>query len=76
MEPLSLLGLEFVKLEEGTLMKVPTLLRIDCWQTSKAVWIRPYPLSVFTPSLTNPEAAEWRLLTLESQSCTCSRLLA
>ena len=54
-EPLSLplLGLLDV-VEEGVgLMKGPALLRIDCWQTSKAVWIRPNPLSDSIPSFIN-----------------------
>ena len=57
-EPLSLplLGLLDV-VEEGVgLMKGPALLRIDCWWTSKAVWIRQYPHSDSTPSFTNLEA--------------------
>ena len=44
--------------EEGGLMKGPALLTIDCWQTSSAVWICPYPLYDSTPSLTKPEPAE------------------
>ena len=39
-EPLFLPGLGSVELEEVDLMNGPTLLTIDCWQMSKAVWIR------------------------------------
>ena len=52
------LGLEVEGVEEGGLMKGPALLTIDCWQTSNAVWIHPYPLYDSTPSFINPELAE------------------
>ena len=55
-EPLSLPGLLNVVEEGAGLMKGPTLLRIDSWRTSKAVWICPYPLSDSTQSFTNLEA--------------------
>ena len=52
------LGLEVEGVEEGGLMKGPALLTIDCWWTSNAVWIHPYPLHDSAPSLIIPEPAE------------------
>ena len=52
------------------------LLMMECCQMSRTVYTCPKPLRVSAPSFTSLEAAEYRLLMVESKTYTLSLLLA